>query len=354
MSTTATVRPHFNFEVEIELLVKPKEGNTKLYRDLKASGFDPALKPGHDADKKKAERNRTEIRKALAAALTVCDVEAKIDGASYETWYVKEEGSLSEVADERGGGYWAIKLVSKIMSTDEENWADDLENVFQVVLTNFDVLLTKGCSMHVHVAPGPKWNVTSLRNFMKATGVFDDAITKIMPAERKKNPWARSNFHDGPGPADKAQPALKKAFDEVPSKAWKPLFAVFDKIEMTNVLLTWGQVREVSWNLASLHKSETVEFRRPPGVKTAAAAQKWATFAVAFVCAGTQSDWQAPWLLNKRSATVGELQSFVSSGLELLGWEHLLDTRELTENTSSAMPLEHFDWEGVKRKLGES
>lgn len=110
----------------------------------------------------------------------------------------------------------------------------------------------------------------------------------------------------------------------------------------------------MAWNLASLQKCGTVEFRRPPGVKTPADAQKWATFAVAFVCAATESDWQAPWLSNKRSATVAELQSFVSSGLKLLGWERFLNPRALTENTSPATPLEYFDWEEVKRKLAKA
>lgn len=89
------------------------------------------------------------------------------------------------------------------MSADDMNWAKDVQNIFTVVWNNFDILLTRGCSMHVHVAPKPTWPVPSLRNVMKATGVFDDAIMKIMPAERKANPWARSNFRDGPGPRTK-------------------------------------------------------------------------------------------------------------------------------------------------------
>ncbi|KAH6628431.1 putative amidoligase [Chaetomium tenue] len=292
MSTSTAVRPIFTFGIEIEILVKPKK-DTDVYPRLIASHFDPALQPGHGVDEVKAERNRTAIRRVLAGAMTNFGIETSIAGNNYEIWDVKREGSLNEVADARGGGYWAIELVSRILSTDNPGWAKEVNDVFETVWNYFDVQLTKGCSMHVHVAPKPKWEMSSLRDIMKATGVFDDAITKIMPASRKANPWARSNFRDGPEPTDKAQPALKKAFDEVPSKAWGPLFALFDSVKMRQaILLTWGQDRNVSWNLAPLSQCGTIEFRRPPGVRTAVDAQKWATFAVAFVCAATatQSD----------------------------------------------------------------
>lgn len=88
----------------MEMLVKAKEG-TDVYEDLEALRFDPALRPGPGVDKEKAKRNRTAIRTALASALTNFGIAAEIDGAGYGTWYVKEEGSLSEVADARGGGY---------------------------------------------------------------------------------------------------------------------------------------------------------------------------------------------------------------------------------------------------------
>ena len=209
--------------------------------------------------------------------------------------------------------------------------------------------------MHVHISPKPNWDALSLRNLMKAAGVFDDAITKIMPADCKENPWARSNFHDGPKAEDKVPPKMKRAFDEVPAKIWEPFFAHFDNAKMkAHLLLEWGQSRNVTWNLASLDRCGTVEFRRPPGVTAAANAKKWAAFVVAFVCAATQSNWQAPWLSRKRHASVAELQSFVGHGIDLLGWGTFLNPRGLVENTSPAVPLEYFDLEEVKRKLAKA
>ncbi|KAH6855005.1 hypothetical protein B0I37DRAFT_45119 [Chaetomium sp. MPI-CAGE-AT-0009] len=340
MSTTTTVRPIFTFEVELEMLVKPKVG-TRLYTKLRALNFDPALQPGPGVDDDKKEKNRKAIREALAETLTLAGIATNINGSDYEMWDVKKGPSLSEVVDARGGGYWAIKLVSGILSTDNPHWAQEIHDVFAVVLGSFDILLTEGCSTHVHVEPNPEWTMSSIHGLMKATGVFDDAIMKIMPAERKMNPWARSSFRDGPLPTDKAQPELRKLFEEVPTKTWKPLFAVFERIKTINaVLLTWGQERNVSWNFGCLTTCKTAEFRRPPGVKTAADAQKWAAFTVAFVCAATKTDWQTPWLSSKNNATVAELQSFVAHGLRLLGWENFLDPSKLTENTSPAMPLE--------------
>ncbi|KAK4249196.1 hypothetical protein C7999DRAFT_39747 [Corynascus novoguineensis] len=329
MSTSTIVCPTFTFGVEIELLLKPKEG-TDLYEDLKNYHFDPTIQPGPTVEKTKRDHNRNAIRQALAVALTGFNIPATMEGSGYRTWYVKEEGSLTEVVDARGGGYWAIEL-------------------------NFDIQLTRGCSMHVHIAPKPNWDASSLRNFMKAAGVFDDAIMKIMPADRKMNPWARSNFHDGPKAEGKVPPKMKRAFDEVPAKTWKPFFALFDSAKMkAHLLLEWGQDRCVAWNFGPLSRCGTVEFRRPPGVMAATDAQKWAAFAVAFVCAATQSNWQAPWLSSKRHASVAELQSFVGRGIDLLGWKTLLNPRGIVENTSPAVPLEYFDLEEVNRKLAKA
>lgn len=90
----------------------------------------------------------------------------------------------------------------------------DITQIFKTLAGGCDILLTKGCSMHVHVAPNMEgqWTPTTLPGPVKGIAVFDDAITKIMPADRKVNPWCRSNFHDIPGstrPEDKATPKLK-------------------------------------------------------------------------------------------------------------------------------------------------
>lgn len=247
----------------------------------------------------------------------------------------------------------SVELVSRVLNTKTSDWSGEIGRVFDAMWDNFDILVSRGCSMHVHVAPEPQWTAGALRDLVKATGVFDDAIMRIMPADRKMNPWARSNFRDLG--ADKAQPALKKAFDEVPAKTWKSLFDVLDKIKMVqSALLIWGQTRYVSWNLAPLTSSGTVEFRRPPGVGTPADAKKWVAFTLGFVCAAVQANWHAQWSSKKTHATVSDLHSFLRTGLQLLGWQGYLDPRSLVEDTSPPKTLEWYELEEVKRKKAKA
>ncbi|KAL2173910.1 putative amidoligase enzyme-domain-containing protein [Thermothelomyces heterothallicus CBS 202.75] len=365
MAANTSEPPSFTFGVEIELLVEPKK-NAELSDEFEKYGVDFKLQPipvdekdmSPAARKLRAdkEHNRTAIRLALSAGLEKAGLPAALDGSIYDTWYVKKEGSLDEVVDKQnGGGYWAIELVSKILNTESLEWVTELQRVFNVVTKNFNIYLTKGCSMHVHVAPRPEWTLPALKRLMKATGVFDEAITKIMPPDRKKNPWARSNFYDST--KSTATKALKDTFALVPSEGWLPLFRYIDGISsMAFVPSKWGGDRNVSWNISAVVSGGggTVEFRRPPGVKTAAEAQKWAAFTLAFVCAATQSSsWVDRWQGEKKHAGVGELQSFVTEGLRRLGWEKraVLTPAVLKEDNSTAIPPSAFGEELIKRKL---
>jgi hypothetical protein len=218
-----------------------------------------------------------------------------------------------------------------------------------------DIMLSGGCSMQVHVArPGLQWSIPALSSLMKATGVFDDAIMKIMPADRKMNPWARSSFRDIP-PGLMAEAPIKKAFDEVPTRTWRPLFDIFDKVRTNaDVLSTLGNKPSVSMNFAALDITGTVEFRRPPAVKTATEAQKWIAFTVAFVCAALEPDWHHSWSSRKYHASVEDLQAFVGRGIKLLGWQpEILDPQTLVEDKSRPKKFKWFKAEEVRAKLSE-
>jgi hypothetical protein len=97
------------FGIEMELLLKPKP---TIYSDLKRHGFDPAVQPTHtDQNRVAAKRNQDAVRKLLAEAMNKVDIKTKFEGSDYDVWTVKEESSLSEVADARGGGYCAAPFL---------------------------------------------------------------------------------------------------------------------------------------------------------------------------------------------------------------------------------------------------
>ena len=387
MAATTSSPNHFTFGVEIELLVNPKAA---LGPSLKTYNFNPAVRPrsvkewtalqkdaaAHSKAKAPDAQNRDAVRRALADALNKAGVEATATETSeYSVWTVKKEGSLDEVPT-KDGGYWAIELVSPVLHTrpggnpnnpkdDGMDWYRDITKIFKTLGDSCDIQLTRGCSMHVHVAPDVEgqWKPDTLRGLMKGIAVFDDAITKIMPADRKVNPWCRSNFHDIPGstrPDDKATPMIKTPYDAVTTKGWKPLFDVFDKgvkINRTTAVNVMGQNRTVSMNFAPLAAScGTVEFRRPPGVKTAADAHKWTAFTLAFVSACLEPNWHTAWAATNKHATVAHLQQFVQRGVARLGWKAgVLDVpRAIVEDKSPATPPSAFDLELIKRKIAKA
>jgi hypothetical protein len=233
--------------------------------------------------------------------------------------------------------------------------------------------------MHVHAAPKGGWNMPALHSVMRGIAVFDEAITKIMPAERKQNPWARSNFHKPQAKtADKTtdkttDKAKDKAtgsvavvpvtvdpvalFQSVREDSWKPLFDFFLTITMKGKIgLLLGDDRAVSMNFMPITNEDcgTIEFRRPPGVKTAAAAKRWTAFTMGFVRATMEPGWHEKWSSKKNGATVSDLQNFVKTGLGLLGWGDVVDTRTFVEDHSTATPLSAFNLQEVKRKLAKA
>lgn len=227
-----------------------------------------------------------------------------------------------------------MEFVSKVYDTDNPESCEDLEIIYKVLEKNFDLLWAKGTSQHVHVKPKPdpnaegqtgQWTVPEVRSLLRAAAVFDKAITKVMPENRKSNTWAKS-FYDielknttktnqatnngAIGLGSQLRRNLMDFFGEVPTKTWDGLFKHIDNLKSHGgVCLATNSDREVSWNFMPLmdEKLGTIEFRRPPGAQTAKDAQKWVVFAVAFASAsleqgggsvaleeGTCNRWRAP------------------------------------------------------------
>lgn len=150
--------------------------------------------------------------------------------------------------------------------------------------------------MHVHVSPSAKprgsedkWSAAQLRSILKAISFFDDPITKIMPAERKQNPYAMSNMLSDD--VFRATPALKKAYLAVGQDTWKPLFDFYDAKIKSNLMkpqshAIMGSCRLSSWNFEHIAAScGTVEFRRSPGANSAQMAKHWTAFTLGFIAA---------------------------------------------------------------------
>jgi hypothetical protein len=106
MASASSARPEFTFGVEIELLLKPRVDRVYTSNLLKEHGFQYEIQPTFDNVNQAAKAaNRTAIRNALAKMLIRNGIHAGLHSTRFDLWTVKEEGSLTEVPDARGGGY---------------------------------------------------------------------------------------------------------------------------------------------------------------------------------------------------------------------------------------------------------
>ncbi|KAM7187543.1 hypothetical protein V8F33_011190 [Rhypophila sp. PSN 637] len=308
----------FSFGCEVEILVKPKMGNSAFTKRLKKLDFDPSIpsqsvsgfEPGPDDTagkklKKDQEKNRKAIRAALAEALNRASVPAKAYDPSsntrkvdYTAWAIMEEAALDEPE-----GFWRVECVSKTENTDsiidpERSWVQDIRKFFAVLGENCDLQVTTGCSMHVHVSPGEstKFNECQLQAICKAIFYWDTVTTSILPLHRKSSTWAASNCADIKRPSKKGEP-----LNDLMSGSTNP-----DK----------KRGRYVGWNFQHVtDKCGTIEFRRPPGVDTADDALYWICFTVGFVSQAIRTDWNDKRYDKAGKPGAGDLDDFVRSGL---------------------------------------
>jgi hypothetical protein len=207
--------------------------------------------------------------------------------------------------------------------------------------------------MHVHVSPGDgKYTAEQLQKICKGLCYFDDAITRIMPAERKDNPWATSNVA---GRGSKVNQKLRRTYSQVPTKSWAQLFTLLNKVtpKLVYSLLSGDcDRRYLSWNFENVTEScGTVEFRRPPGVDSAAKAIHWAAFTLGFVARALAVDW-APFESLNTLGSVGELERFIAQGLLVLG-PSTADSLcgAIVEDTSPPAVLTPEELGAIERKM---
>ncbi|KAK3315572.1 putative amidoligase enzyme-domain-containing protein [Apodospora peruviana] len=313
-----------SFGVEIEILLSPRsedETDATFSTVMKGNGWDHDLSSRTGFMLARYNQSRI-IRDALASALKKQGIRAKAKNSSKDmtAW---DDWTLVDEALECVTNFWGIEFVSRVLTTGIYGWHQELYHLFSIVDENCKAVLTKGCATHVHVSPGLfKFKDTQLRSICKAAAVFDDAITAIMPVERKDNPWATSNFQ---GSGESINKRLQKAFSAVKTDKWISFFEYIDcnvyLHTAYDVMSSGGRAgRFVCWNFENVTKAcGTVEFRRPPGTKDAMTTGHWVAFTLGFIAeAVATTDWNKRWGKLNCGGNVKELRGFVSAGIKRL------------------------------------
>ncbi|KAJ4153219.1 hypothetical protein LMH87_009716 [Akanthomyces muscarius] len=345
MASLETLGEKLTFGIEIELLIRPKQ---KLLPTLEINGWtekasrviwnewnemEKEIAAIQKSSKRVAAQEKLsyrtafskvkEVRRSLHIALRDMLVEKQIGAGlttvNYEKSASVDEPSLDELhAHKLRLHRWtvltcrlgSVEIVSRSISASKE-WQGESDHVFQFINENFDIYLSTGCSMHVHVSPAPLeshvYNLGQLQSILKATALYDKAITNVMPADRKENPYCQPNLAPRREKRHQSEKDInnhiRDAFERVESQGCKGLFAPFDNLRpiQKNLiqLVFFGESRYLSWNFAHLAGScGTIEFRRPPGVRDAAAAKHWIAFTLGFL--SVPWHWHTPLIPTRR------------------------------------------------------
>ncbi|KUI52492.1 hypothetical protein VP1G_10340 [Cytospora mali] len=205
-----------------------------------------------------------------------------------------------------------------------EQWETEIEKLFKALNRYYYIKLTTGCSMHIHVSPAANpnadnelWSTQELAAVMKALSYYDEAITKIMPADRKENPYALSNMNEI------IAPDLNALYRNVEETSWKPLFDHYSKALRSRILksrafLIMGAKRGASWNFEHItDPCGTVEFRRCPGVDNSEDAKHWINFTLGFIYQAAKANFDWNTVAGQREhPSVADLSAFVEQGIQ--------------------------------------
>ncbi|AEO57310.1 hypothetical protein MYCTH_102133 [Thermothelomyces thermophilus ATCC 42464] len=307
------------------------------------------------------------------------------DNHGYAEWSIVREVTVQD-PDGRNPYQYGVELVSPIhVATSLPILAAQLCKIFAVVNTISTPIKSRRCSSHVHVSRRPILSPQELAALAKAALYFEAALDALMPPERSgpHSHWAQSNRHannpclagltlaeclakvDAAAAAHLAAPSLpldakgeregkeigERVEEDRPADARRPLVETMNLVSRES---RYGVVRRkkahfvrgktYKWDFTGLlapprgageeadHRGidGTVEFRQPPGSRTAAEAVTWATLAVAFVAGAVELGTAGVGLGSEAGGVVGEeggsreeLWKLLEKGREALGWVDL-------------------------------
>lgn len=214
-------------------------------------------------------------------------------------------------------------------------WMEEIARVFRAVQDCCEIKITTSCSTHVHVSMGDSrttYTIDQLRAAFKSMVFFKEAITKIVPAHRKHNPWCISNVRASESTSRKVTDLYKK----VTKNGFGPLFGYVDSQGTRNfhqAISGSSNARYQSWNFEHVATPRgTIEFRRPPGLDSGRDAVFWVGFALAFIAKAMTTDYGVLGT-RKTPGTVEELKEAIEDGVRALAGEE-------DDNNPSTMPLD--------------
>lgn len=224
------------------------------------------------------------------------------------------------------------------------DWAADMDLIFSTIRHYFVMAPSPHCSTHVHVSATPMpLSPAELAALAKAALYFEPALDQLVPADRRASTayWCQSN---------RASLGLRSlGLDDclVMVDAAPDVPALVESMNLFPATSTYGRAhgkkhdfvrgKVYKWDFSRmLPRSSTskgvslsqgtVEFRQPPGSRSAEDAKGWITLVLALVSGATKTTSWAPLSAEGvEGASLAELWELVVTGAEMLGWDGVGD-----------------------------
>ncbi|KAF7511873.1 hypothetical protein GJ744_003106 [Endocarpon pusillum] len=198
-------------------------------------------------------------------------------GNYYGKWCFVKESTIGTVHEP-----WGIELVSPIFwACPDSAWRKDVEATWQYLERQYSITKSASCATHIHISFQPPgiFTLEDIRRIALAILHFETAFEVLIPPDRRRNLYAKSNWLVGQhlGLKNKSRP--------------ESMAAINDATDMIQLIHLMQPVydRDYAWNFNNLFDSKrTIEFRKPPGSTTADQALAWAELALSFVQAAVR------------------------------------------------------------------
>jgi len=182
------------------------------------------------------------------------------------------------------------------------NWRRDVEAMWGFLQKHYDIMGSGSCATHIHVQIAPNFTLTDIKRIAQAAIHFEPSFEALMPPLRRGNPYAKSNWLEGPrlGRAGLSRQESIAAIERVSD---------FHRLMELMQPLQPNTDRSLAWNFYSLFTSTgTIEFRKPPVSLTPEENLSWAELALSFVHAAVRCEASK---MQKVPSNIGGLHWFL-------------------------------------------
>lgn len=159
------------------------------------------------------------------------------------------------------------------------------------------------CSTHVHVSKAEGYTPVQLKRLAQAIIHFEPAFEALVPSERRKNEYARSNW------IDNKNFGYKRLSRQESIAVLESCSTVKEIINLMNP----DGSKYFGWNFQAIPKYSTVEFRRGAASTSVNDVYSWVELAVSFVMASLKLQTAAG--LKKYASNIRGLTEFIKLGV---------------------------------------